>query len=310
MASVLTLRVPADFHLAHVVCSYGYFMLEPNRWSPVDEPVAGVLRRPLRTREGAPVHVRISQHGDRLRIRCDRPVAKADRPELKGQVRRMLRVDEELRGWWRAHRAAARAGFGRLFRSPTLFEDIVKTITGCNITWPATLRMNRLLCERVGSEGAFPTPAELANWRPSRLARRCGVGYRAERIVRLARDVSRGRMDLGWFDRPERTTEELYAALRTIHGIGDYAANNILQLLGRYERLPIDTETLRHFRERHGVEGDERKVAVAARRHFDRFAPYQFLVYWYELWSDYERRFGKAYSWPETTYSRLTAKGK
>ena len=41
---------------------------------------------------------------------------------------------------------------------PERIEDMVKTITGCNVTWRNTMSMNRLLCERLGG-GAFPTPA-------------------------------------------------------------------------------------------------------------------------------------------------------
>src|SRR5437764_15253284 len=32
--SMLRLAVPADFVLARDVCSYGYFLLEPNHWDP------------------------------------------------------------------------------------------------------------------------------------------------------------------------------------------------------------------------------------------------------------------------------------
>ena len=329
MPTVLTLPLPARFSLAHAVCSYGYFILAPNRWVPSPDPQCpdrGALHRPLRDTNGRAVRTRLSQtkpnqsfrgsgSTSTLIIRCHRRVARRHHAHLKRQVVRMLRLDEDARPWRRLHPAAARAKFDRLFRSPTLFEDIVKTITGCNITWPSTVRMNRLLCAHVGiapsssgGAGAFPTPAELASWAPSQLAERCKVGYRAERIIRLARDVEAGRLDLAWFEQPERTTDELYRALRRIHGIGDYAANNILQLLGHYDRLPVDTETLRHFRHLHDVHGDLPEVTAAAQRHYEKYAPYQFLAYWYELWRDYERRFGPAHRWPEDVHTRFTAR--
>lgn len=41
-------------------------------------------------------------------------------------------------GWWDRHPEAAARGFGRTFRSPTVFEDMVKTITNCNIKFQAS----------------------------------------------------------------------------------------------------------------------------------------------------------------------------
>jgi len=293
MATTLTLKPPRDLSLPHAVCSYGYFVLAPNRYE------RRALHRPLHDADGAVVDARITQAriGGPIRVRCDRAVARRHHAIIRRQVGRMLRVDEDLRGWRRAHPTAARRRFGRLFRSPTLFEDIVKTMTGCNVTWSQTMAMNRRLVECVGRAGAFPTPAELAAVRPSVLKRRCKVGYRAQRIVRLAREVDRGRLDLDWFEQPGRETDELAEALGRIYGLGPYAVNNVLHLLGRYDRLAVDTETVRHFRECHGVDGDTRAIARAAAAHYERYAPYQFLAYWYELWCGYEAKAGPAHDW-------------
>jgi hypothetical protein len=52
------------------------------------------------------------------------------------QVRRMLRLSEEegrvVAEFQAMHAAARESGFGRIFRSPTLFEDMVKCILLCN----------------------------------------------------------------------------------------------------------------------------------------------------------------------------------
>ena len=47
--------------------------------------------------------------------------------------------------------AAREYGFARLFRSPTLFEDCVKTITLCNANWGRITSMNDSMAEHVGS---------------------------------------------------------------------------------------------------------------------------------------------------------------
>lgn len=310
--STLTLPVPADFDLPRAVCSYGYFVLAPNRW----DGQRGRLHTSVRCGDARLVRAAVSQHGagdcatgpgtqrPALRIKCDASVSRAEGAAIKHQVARMLRVEEDLSRFHRVHRRAKRARFGRLFRSATLFEDIVKTMTGCNVTWPNTVRMNALLCEHVG-EGGFPTPLQLARQRAAMLKRTCKVGYRAERIIKLAREVDSGRLDLAWFERDERSTDEIVDALRRIHGVGPYAAANLCQLLGRYDRLAIDTETYRHFRQRHNTPTPKtsaglRRLHKRIHKHYEPYAPYQFLAYWFELWGAYEDRFGDARAWGES----------
>lgn len=297
-ANSFTLDCPPGFTLPRAVCSYGYFLLEPNRWQPASNELVCTLRG-----EGdRAVPVVISQDTPgQLRVRSAQALSAADRAALTPRIVRMLRLDQPVmvvRRFWRLCPAARKARFGWMFRSPTLFEDIVKTMTACNVTWTSTMRMNRLLCTHVGG-GAFPTPAQLAALRPSWVKRRCKVGYRAERIVRLARDVHEGGLDLSWFENDGHPTDEVFDRLLDIYGIGEYGAGNICHLLGRYDRLAIDTETYRHFEEVHGVpRGDNPKnLHPRIERYYARFAPFQFLAYWFELWEAYQRKFGKAWGW-------------
>ncbi len=302
--STLTLAVSKPFDLPYAVCSYGYFLLAPNEWDAPSRTWRTVVHDDAGP-GGRAVRVAVTQPGgrdaERLTLRCDVKLSRAGASTVKSQVGRILRLDEDFTGWRRVHPVARRKRFDRLFRSATLFEDIVKTMTGCNVTWPNTMRMNALLCERVGG-GAFPRPAQLAAMTPSVMKRKCKVGYRAERIIKLARDVESGRLDLAVFEDRSRDTEDVYDALRALHGVGPYAAANLCQLLGRYDRLAIDSETYRHFRQSHGVPtpGDARglrRLHVCIERHYAPFAPYQFLAYWFELWGDYQTRFGRARDW-------------
>lgn len=304
----LTLPLPPGFRLTDAVCSYGYFLLAPNRWNPATRRLVRVLHgegdRVVR------VELRQSPGARTLSVATDQPALSAvDRSRLRAQVRRMLRLDEDpaiFRDYQRLDPWARRTGFARMFRSPTLFEDILKTMSSCNVAWPSTMRMNTLLCERIGG-GAFPTPSALAPIEPDRLRRTCGVGYRAQRMVRLAREVCEGRLDLDGFEDRSRPTQDIYERLLSIHGIGPYAASNICHLLGRYDRLAIDTETYRHFRQVHGIKTPEtsaglRRLHLKVQRHYRRFAPYQFLAYWHELWRHYERRVGPAQTWDAVTH--------
>lgn len=307
--SRLSLPAPHGFDLKGAVCSYGYFVLAPNRWDTDKH----TFTRPLHSRGRRVVRVTVSQPASSrqsLRIVCDKHLEPAEREPIKQQVRRMLRVDEDLRDWFKLHPIARRRKFGRLFRSPTLFEDMVKTITGCNVTWANTIRMNTMLCERFGTRGAFPTPGQLAAIQPERLKAECKVGYRAERIVRLARDIVDGRIDIDWFEAAGRSSEETYQALLNIHGLGPFAAANICMLLGHYDRLAIDTETYRHFTQTFGIKRpkDPGKLHKRIEKHYARYKPYPFLAYWFELWCGYEAANGKpAPQWLEHEIGNFTA---
>jgi len=315
--SRLTLAVPAagggkggGFRLPAAVCSYGYFLLAPNRWEPRDK----ALHRPLGLASGRAVAIRVTQPraGGPLQIDTPAKLSRAEIAEVKAKVARMLRLGEDLSRWHRLGPPQARQErFDRMFRSPTLFEDMVKTITGCNVSWGNTILMNRLLCQHFGQpveaqpdrEPAFPTPATLADAKPDQLNKLTKVGYRAQRIIRLARGFVEGELLPGkppaWFEDPARTSDELYDALLQIHGFGPYAAANVAMLLGHYDRLAIDTETYRHFEQVHGLPrgSTPQRNHDTIERHYAAFAPYQFLAYWFELWHHYQIVVGDAKTW-------------
>ncbi len=308
MSSRLSLPTPSRFVFSRAVCSYGYFLLAPNRWRPLEQS----LQLSLALGGAAPMALRVSQPsgpGSPLRIESVATLDRAQSAQAKQALRRMLRLDDDMTAWRRLHPQARRRGFGHLFRSASLFEDMVKTITGCNVTWRNTITMNRLLAEHFGA-GAFPAPAQLARIKPDRLKTLAKVGYRAERIILLAQRFEEGAIDPRWFESPDRTTQELREALLALNGFGPYAAANMLQLLGRFDHVPIDTETYRHYCLQQGVERPANAALLdpKIRAYYDRYYPYQFLAYWFELWRDYERRFGNAWTWdPDTAAGNFTA---
>jgi 3-methyladenine DNA glycosylase/8-oxoguanine DNA glycosylase len=199
-----------------------------------------------------------------------------------------------------------RSGRGRLFRSPTFFEDLVKTVTSCNVTWPSTVGMNRRLCEAINP--AFPSPAQIARRRPAMLRARCGVGYRDARLVQLAKMHVSGAIDPEWLEDPANDDEAVYRALLALPGIGPYGAGNLMQLLGRYSRLAIDTESLRHGRAVLGFTGGDRQVERRLRAHYEPFGRQRFRSYWFEMWTFYEAKHGKAWTWePRAVGTAFTA---
>lgn len=302
MGTRLTIAPPGDYLLARDVCSYGYFLLAPNRW----DPKTSTLARVLGLREG-PARVVIGQDGGagaKLAVRADRGLSKVEQGEAKRQIARMLSLDDEGVGEfhrvdprWSGKRKGAGRGRARLFRSPSFFEDLIKTVTSCNVAWPSTVRMNRRLCEVV--DPSFPSALKLARTRASTLRGRCGVGYRDKRMVELAKLVAGGEVDPGWFENPGHSDDAVYEALLELPGIGPYSAANVLQLLGRYSRLPIDTETIRHGKAVLGMEGTDRQVMRRLEEHYRGYGRHRFRSYWFELWTWYEARRGPAWTWEQ-----------
>jgi 3-methyladenine DNA glycosylase/8-oxoguanine DNA glycosylase len=228
----------------------------------------------------------------------------------------MLRLDEDHLHVRRFHRLDDRwkkSGRARLFRSPTLFEDVIKTVTSCNVTWPSTVGMNRKLCATFGEKTpsghfAFPSARTLSRQRPNTLRARCSVGYRDARIVELSRMFAKGELDPEFFEDPVTPDEAIRERLIELPGIGPYAAANILQLLGRYGHLPLDTESVRHGRTVLGFRGSSRAVMRRVGKHFAPFGEHKFRSYWFEMWCFYEAKQGQAHTWErEKTATAFTA---
>ena len=293
-----------EFSLAQAICSYGYFRLPPNQWIPSldgDED-HGVFGRPLRYGTDGlmerSIEVKVGQSVGEdglvsLWLFLPEKMEVAHEKQLVEQVYRIVRKDFDLKRFHEKHEEAKARGFGRTFRSPTLFEDMIKTLTNCNVTWKRTMQMNHLLCKHVGHGSAFPTAHELAEFDPAVLKDRCKVGYRASWMVRLAQQVVSKEVNVDWMEHSARTHEELFPELLKIKGFAKFACYNVLQLLGHHDAFPFDTETVRLLKEKHGIVAPSKEALFGkAKRMYDTYEPYQFLAYWFDLWNNYEARAG------------------
>jgi 3-methyladenine DNA glycosylase/8-oxoguanine DNA glycosylase len=113
---------PVDF--ARTIVSHGVAELPPNR---VDLE-ARTLETTLPVPRGART-VRISASGMKLRIET---VAGAFHKQLADTIAHMFRLDEDLSAFYELactdeDFAWCAEGAGRMLRSPTVFEDVVKT---------------------------------------------------------------------------------------------------------------------------------------------------------------------------------------
>ncbi|KAH1041076.1 hypothetical protein GLYMA_09G018700v4 [Glycine max] len=142
------MELPSPFQLEQAVCSHGLFMMPPNHWDPLSK----TLIRPLRSSPSSFL-VSLSQHSQSLAVRVHATHALSPQQQNHITVSRMLRFSEAEEKAVREFRSLHvvdhpnRSFSGRVFRSPTLFEDMVKCILLCNCQWPRTLSMAQALCE-------------------------------------------------------------------------------------------------------------------------------------------------------------------
>lgn len=334
-----SLATPGDYDLKRDVCSYGYFLLAPNHWNPKTQTFTRPLLLSDSVQKSWPVVCAVSQPqgiGTHLRVATSLKLNAALRADAARQLTRMLALDVTEAQIAEFHRLDPRwlkSGRGRLMRSPDIFEDIIKTVTSCNVTWPSTIVMNRRLCEVLGSgcppaslqlapksnaparqqrayPRTFPIAAKIGRAKPATLRARCRVGYRDARIVALgklfATPVSRARMP--WLFNPNTSDDELFRELQELPGIGPYAAANIMQLLGRFSKLPLDSESVRHGKTLLGFTGSPAQIMKKVQTHFAPFGQHAFRSYWFEMWTFYESKHGPAWTWErDTTGTMFTA---
>jgi 3-methyladenine DNA glycosylase/8-oxoguanine DNA glycosylase len=139
---------------------------EATRTLKVTLPVPRSAPRTIEIRDGRRGTARIDVLG--------RAPGTRTKEAIREVVARMLNLDENLAP---LYEVAAKdpdldwitTGAGRMFRSPTVFEDVVKTICTTNTTWSATERMVGALVEQLGEPSvgkhgrAFPTPVAMAS---------------------------------------------------------------------------------------------------------------------------------------------------
>jgi 3-methyladenine DNA glycosylase/8-oxoguanine DNA glycosylase len=290
---------PVD--LWRTVNSHGVVDLPPMR---IDEE-ARALEATLPLDGRRPRAVRIVEGGAAVALVAVRGRAPNahDAGALLAAVRYVLRLDEDLSAFYElAARdpdlAWATRGAGRLVRSPTVFEEVVKTICTTNVAWSATERMVGALVEHLGVPAAgvrpdgpygraFPTPRAMAEAEPDFYRDVVRAGYRGPYLRSLAESVAFGDVELEELGRAgpdELPDEEVAARLLALPGVGPYAAAHVMMMLGRYSRLILDSWTRPKYARLTG--GRSKKDATIERR-FRRYGPYAGLAFWLFLTRDW-----------------------
>ncbi len=294
MHLVLTARQPFNFH--SVVNSHGWMQLAPFRIDEASQALSYVDQ----LSNGRVVEYCISQAPGGVSIEAPGRMSKAEQNEIKQKAEWMFGLDQDFSAFYKAARLepklrnVKKLARGRVLRSPTFFEDVLKTILTTNTLWAATKRMNVNLITAFGdllspaSTGgpdgrrAFPSPHKIAASTEALLRETVRVGYRAPAILDLATRVASGDLDLEAFKTSNLPTLELRKELLKIRGVGPYAAANLLMILGRSDFIPIDTYALKMVsHEWHrGRPITSREVEKA----FTKWGEYKGLAFWFWDW--------------------------
>jgi 3-methyladenine DNA glycosylase/8-oxoguanine DNA glycosylase len=257
----LELRAPGGepVDLWRTLVSHGFAGLSPTVLDEANRSLALTIRVP----GGRPRRVRVSEGKREGQARIDvlgpRPGPKVVRAVLEGAAH-VLRLDQDLSPFYL--RASddpdlswAARGAGRMLRSPTVFEDVVKTVCTTNCAWSATVRMVDALVTHLGDpaiggdgplSNAFPTPGAMAEAPESFYRDVVRSGYRGAYLIALARSVAGGELDLEAYATATPATvpdRDLEATLLALPGVGPYAAAHIMMMLGRHSRLILDSWT-------------------------------------------------------------------
>jgi len=288
----ISIPIPPDFSFERTVMSHGWCELSPFEF----DRESWKLVRVLEIDKGRPVTVTITGAQDSIEVRSLQKAGARDGDSITRHVRHIFRLDDELAEFYKlignepVFSWIARVGAGRLLRSPSVYEDLVKTICTTNCSWALTKKMVSGLVTMLGRETgdkrhAFPTPAAMAS-APEKFYRdEVRAGYRASYLLELAERVASGSLDVeGWLN-SALPTFELKRQIKSVKGAGDYAAENLLKLLGRYDGLALDSWLRAKFARTH----NKGRVAADAKiaRHYSRFGAWCGLAMWCDMTRDW-----------------------
>jgi 3-methyladenine DNA glycosylase/8-oxoguanine DNA glycosylase len=281
-------REPVDLH--RTLVSHGTFSLPP---ALLDEE-RGTAEITIPLPRGRPRTIRIE--GSKI-ARVEVLGPRATPRVLTGVedvTRRLLNLDEDLSGFYALAAedpdlAWVTSGAGRMARAPTVFEDVIKTLTTTNCSWALTTKMVTTLVRELGEpapgarEGdwrgrAFPTPEAMAQQDDRFYREVVRTGYRAPHFVALARGAADGSLDLEALRDPSVPDEEVEARLLALPGIGPYAAAHVGLTLGRYRKLILDSWTRPTFARLAGYKRIPKDSTIE--RRFRRYGPWAGLAFW------------------------------
>jgi len=279
--------------------SHGWVNLLPNI---PDEKVES-FSRVDRLSSGKVVYIHAASLGSKMpkiivTVKHEDALSQIERNEIIKRVRYMLRLDENLQGFYDLCKKKGSKwknfteGRGYLLRSPEVFEDLVKVICTTNIQWGGTKRMVK---ELVGSFGfpfpgdpallSFPAPESISSVSLEEFKDRVRLGYRAGYIYELSARITSGDLNLNDLTHTSTPTAEVKKRLIEIKGVGNYAAASMLMLLGRYDQIPVDTVFRSFMKEKYFK--DKQFSEEEGLNLYEEWGRWKYLAYWNEMLAFY-----------------------
>ena len=289
---LITISTPSTFNFKRTIISHGWcellpFAIDRERW---------ILTRTLDLGTAAPLTITISATKRSVQVNTSRTIGKQATEAVLGQVRHILRLDDDLKRFYQTMKGdpdfewVSDQGAGRMLRSPTVFEDLVKMICTTNCSWALTEKMVTGLVENLGrkssnSHRTFPTPEAMALMPEKFYVQEVRAGYRAGYLKELADRVASGELNVESWLTSDLATPALIKEMKGVKGVGDYAAENLLKLLGRYDGLALDSWTRSKF---YSVRNNGRKAAdKKIARYYSRFNEWRGLALWCDMTRDW-----------------------
>jgi 3-methyladenine DNA glycosylase/8-oxoguanine DNA glycosylase len=292
VATTLTLPALHPFSLPAVLRSHGWIRLAP---SSADEERSR-LSRIEGLRSGQVVELVVEEANGGVAVEVSADLTSSEEKEVEQKVTWMLGLNQDLSPFYAVARDESKLAHvepqaqGRILRSPTLFEDVVKTILTTNTSWAGTIRMVEALVSQFGdpwpgdrSRRTFPTASQLATLSDQTLRSMARLGYRSPFVLELAQGVESGDLDLEGLQTTDEPTEELRERLLGINGVGAYSAANLLIMLGRYDFIPVDSWARKLVS--HEWHNGEPVRSVEVEAAFERWGRWKGLAYWFWEWS-------------------------
>ncbi|HQU91630.1 MAG TPA: hypothetical protein PLK77_04995, partial [Pyrinomonadaceae bacterium] len=142
MPREFTIETPPNFNLETAVCGHGWYDLAPFVWNADSKSLSYVFR----SANGKAVSKGVVSAGPQgIIVRLDR--ASVGQEKVERDIRHILRLGDEMSEFYEVASTKAGTqwvrsrGAGRLLRSATVFEDLVKTLCTTNCSWALTRKM-------------------------------------------------------------------------------------------------------------------------------------------------------------------------
>ena len=288
----ISISTTPTFNFKRTAISHGWYDLPPFELTQENWTLSRVIDLGV----ARPLTVAISEGRRAVRVVLTRSVGARAIEKITRDVRHMLRLDDDMSQFYDSVARdpdfswIASSGAGRLLRAPTVFEDLVKMICTTNCSWALTDKMINGLVDSLGRESSdgrrtFPTPEVMASMPEKFYRDEVRAGYRASYLKELAERVLSGDIDVESWLTSELPSAELKREMKRVKGVGDYAAENMLKLVGRYDGLALDSWVRGKFAR---IRNQSRKTSDnKIHRYYSRFGEWRGLALWCDMTRDW-----------------------